>query len=284
MNNPERPLLTIITATRNVTSGIGVERLDRCLQSVATLRIPYEHIIQDGLSTDDTIANCRKFSSDNVRIFSEADTGIYNALNKGLQKARGEWVYILGADDYINDASVIEDVLRHVNKQIDIIASPVWTDEFYPNPAPVYHRLLFCGMVYPHQGIIMRKEVMQRFGGFDERYRIAADCNMLLEMILAGSRVQFIPKAYTHYASSGFSSGNSSLPSEYKRLLQERLDISKEESEVLYRKRLLPLRIIIRYLFRREPSIKVAIRFHAIRFFLSLFGFVDNNGRVIFKR
>ena len=284
MNNQADPMLTVITATRNVTSSIGIESLERCLRSVAELKIPHEHIIQDGLSTDDTLSQCHRLSSRNVRIYSESDTGIYSALNKALQKARGKWVYVLGADDYIKDASTLEDTLLYAAKDnVDVIASPVWTEEFYNKPAPVYHRLLFCGMVYPHQGIIMRKEVMLDVGGFDERYKVAADCNMLLGLILKGSRVKFISKPYTYYSSSGFSSGNKLIEVEYKRLLQEHLAITDAEAELLFRRRLLPLRVIIRYLLRKEPCIRKAIRFHIARYILSMLCCIDKSGRVIFR-
>lgn len=90
-----RYLITIIIATHNAGLEIGA-----CLQSVFGLAIEnLEVIIVDGDSSDNTIEEIKKFEHLSLKWISEKDKGIYDALNKGVEIASGEWIYFLGSDD-----------------------------------------------------------------------------------------------------------------------------------------------------------------------------------------
>jgi glycosyltransferase involved in cell wall biosynthesis len=75
----------------------------------------FEIFVIDGLSNDNTLEIAKSFNDDRIKIFSEEDNGIYDAMNKGLSKAGGEWVYFLGSDDELFNADVLADVSQFVS-------------------------------------------------------------------------------------------------------------------------------------------------------------------------
>jgi glycosyltransferase involved in cell wall biosynthesis len=104
----EPPLVSIITVVRN-----GAASIFQTLESVRVQRqIPVEHIVIDGASTDGTIEILSNYQSDQLRWLSEPDQGIYDAMNKGVALARGEWLLFLGADDVLADADVLADIFQ----------------------------------------------------------------------------------------------------------------------------------------------------------------------------
>jgi len=104
--------LSIIIPTFNSSSHI-----ERCLHSIRlqTFR-DYEIILQDGASSDDTIRIAREFQNASpgmdIKPFSEKDNGPYDAMNKAVRRASGEWLYFLGSDDGLRDANVLSTVMR----------------------------------------------------------------------------------------------------------------------------------------------------------------------------
>ena len=94
----------------------------------------YEHIIIDGSSTDNTldIINKYKNNSDKVKVISEPDNGIYNAMNKGIKLASGELIVFLNSDDTF-ESNALEIITNHYNSKIDIIYGNVYWQEKYNN-------------------------------------------------------------------------------------------------------------------------------------------------------
>ena len=108
--------LTCVTATFNCIKAGNRERLVRCIESVAKLKTEHEHLIYDGESTDGTAELLRELEAKTpgLKVVSEPDTGIYNALNKGVRDAKGDWFYVLGADDYILHPDVLDSIIDGV--------------------------------------------------------------------------------------------------------------------------------------------------------------------------
>jgi glycosyltransferase involved in cell wall biosynthesis len=102
------PLVTIITVVRN-----GAATIALTLESVrAQCYLSVEHIIVDGASTDETVEIIKSYHSDHLRWISEPDQGIYDAMNKGISLARGDWLLFLGADDVLADPDVLSDIFQ----------------------------------------------------------------------------------------------------------------------------------------------------------------------------
>src|SRR5215216_6167566 len=110
------PLLSIIIPTYN-----SEKTLSCCLQSVLNQTFKdFEILIIDGLSSDNTINVIKGYNNSKIRVYSEKDKGIYDAMNKGIEKSAGEWLYFLGSDDQFFNEYVLEaifqgnkDILKH---------------------------------------------------------------------------------------------------------------------------------------------------------------------------
>jgi glycosyltransferase involved in cell wall biosynthesis len=99
-------LVSVITVVRN-----GAATISRTLESVREQQqVSVEHIIIDGASSDGTVEIIKTYQRDRLRWISERDQGIYDAMNKGVSLAQGEWILFLGADDALADPTVLLDI------------------------------------------------------------------------------------------------------------------------------------------------------------------------------
>ncbi|MFH0910104.1 MAG: glycosyltransferase family 2 protein [Planctomycetota bacterium] len=194
---------SIVTATHN--SGARIEKTVRSVRAQEGVEL--EHLIVDNASTDDTLERIERCQSPCVRVVSEPDTGIYNAFNKGLARASGGAIAFLNADDFYLPGALARVAARfaslpgaavvHGNIEVD---SP-------RGPRAVRPRAgwsSFGGARVFHPATFMRREVFERVGSFDERYRIAADLDLFLR---ARERCAFahLDKTLTHFALGGVS-------------------------------------------------------------------------------
>ncbi len=109
------PLVSIITVCRNAAA-----TLDACLQSVADQRYaPIEHIVIDGASTDGTAAILDRRRDRLAVVASEPDRGLYDAMNKGVARARGEFIIFLNADDTFTGPGALRDAMQEIGRQPD---------------------------------------------------------------------------------------------------------------------------------------------------------------------
>ena len=151
-----------------------------------------EHLIIDGRSTDETLNLCRRFSPRSI-IISERDDGIYDAMNKGIEMARGEIIGILNSDDFYTNNNIIEiiaDVFRE-NGEIQVvygnliyvkgedtsIAIREWLSR------PYYNKFFEDANVPPHPTLFVRREVYQQVGMFDLSYKLAADYEFMFRVL-----------------------------------------------------------------------------------------------------
>lgn len=153
----------------------------------------YEHIIVDGASTDDTVDVVRLHSSPKLRWLSEPDNGLYDAMNKGLRLAKGEYVLYLNSDDFLarRDAlSLVAARLREVRRDcLFAETSFIKADGVTPanrhystrNFRPWWVRL---GIMPPHPSMFVRRELLLQLGGFDTSYRIGADFDLIARALL----------------------------------------------------------------------------------------------------
>lgn len=179
--------ISVITATYNC-----VNTIDDCLASVQGQSHPdVEHIVVDGASTDGTIAVVESRHDCRGSLVSEPDNGIYDALNKGIARARGDVVGFLHADDLYADTGVLA---RIAAAFADPAVEAVYGDLVYVRKEdtgkvvrywrsrPFFRRQLAWGWMPPHPTFYVRRELYQRFGAFDTTYRIAADYDCMLRV------------------------------------------------------------------------------------------------------
>lgn len=167
-------LLSIITVCFN-----AAETIEMTIQSIIKQRYKdIEYIIIDGGSTDGTLDIIRKYSSNIAYWISEKDQGIYDAMNKGISKASGSWIYFLGADDVLYDSEVISDVF------VDMNAYKKGTKILYGNVVFSQSKILYGGLFSRsriikenicHQSLFYHISIFQVFGVFNLRYNLLSD-------------------------------------------------------------------------------------------------------------
>lgn len=183
--NVETPLISVITVCRNAESTIG-----RTMRSVRHQDCnDVEHLVIDGASTDDTLAVVRSDGREDVRIVSEPDKGLYDAMNKGLAAARGKYVIFLNAGDTFADNSVLSRYAARARQEADIIyGDTLLVDDdglvVGPRHLSAPERLdsdsFRRGMLICHQAFMVRRNMAPRY---DTTYRFSADYDWCIRCI-----------------------------------------------------------------------------------------------------
>ena len=236
-----RPLITIATVTYNAGA-----TLQRTLQSVACQDYPrIEHLIVDGRSRDDTLPLVQRYVEQNtmasvphsIRLVCEHDQGLYDAMNKAIRQATGEYIVFLNAGDKLHTPQTITRIVDSLD----------WIKGDYSNPAIAYgetdivdeegrfirHRRLQApeklddhsfldGMLVCHQSFYVRTD-LAREEPYNLSYRYSADYDWCLRLIRKARkrRLQIIntPQVLTDYLNEGLTTRN------HHRSLLERLRI-----------------------------------------------------------
>ena len=175
--------ISIITPTFN-----RVEALKTNLKSVSSQNFKYkEHVIVDNLSSDGTEELIKKYKSEvpyPVVYIREKDFGIYNAMNKGIKNASGEWIHILNSDDYYYSNDSLAIFFSEPIEAFDIIAYSIMVK----NTSFGNGTLLKCDpefvqdvKVYrlPHAGVFIKKKFHESHGYYSEKYKILSDSMFL---------------------------------------------------------------------------------------------------------
>lgn len=213
-NNLKKMKISIITATWN-----SEKTLEDTLRSVLSQSYPnYEHIIIDGGSKDGTIDLVKRYEpSYKGRLIwsSEPDNGIYDAMNKGLQKATGDIIGILNSDDfYFGPDSLMMVVKGLSDDRVDAVyADNVIVD--CDNTDRVIRRHINSdfkpsqmkyGFMPSHPTFYCRKKIYDKLGGFDTIFKIGADFDWLLRAIYVNKiNIKYQPGNFTIMRSGGVS-------------------------------------------------------------------------------
>lgn len=198
MSYQTAPLITIIVAVFN-----GAKTLQQCIDSVAQQTYPNkELIVIDGGSRDGTVELLKENQEHISYWVSEPDQGIYNAWNKGLAQANGDWICFLGADDYFWDTQVLERMaeqlalispdIRVAYGQIMLLTADGQSLYAVGEPWGKIKERFKHKMSIPHQGVMHRHSLFELRGKFDESFRIVGDYELLLRELKTGDAA-FIP-------------------------------------------------------------------------------------------
>jgi glycosyltransferase involved in cell wall biosynthesis len=199
------PLLTIITVCYNAESTIR-----DCIQSVAYGKTAeVEYLIIDGASTDSTLSIAREYPNVVDNLISEPDNGIFDAMNKGLVLAKGKFVAFLNADDrYLSKTiSIFLDAIHEDINNVDVFYGD-WigvNDRGEEIMREADHRLRWRYKLC-HQAMIARRSIFPSPEGFDLRYRLTADFNLILLWQAEGLRFKRIPSKLVRFSEVGASS------------------------------------------------------------------------------
>jgi glycosyltransferase involved in cell wall biosynthesis len=176
------PLVSIIIPTYNSERDIA-----KCITSISSQSFKdFEIIIQDGLSEDRTLyivnETKKQFPFLQLKVFSEKDFGIYDAMNKALKKVEGEWIYFLGSDDELYQTNVLEEVFNDksisnykvIYGNVKVVGNTSWAKdgEVYDGRFDL-EKLLRKNIC--HQGIFYNISVIRSVGYYNTAYKLCAD-------------------------------------------------------------------------------------------------------------
>lgn len=226
----DQPLVSVVTVCRNAERDIGPTIASVLGQSYPRL----EQVIVDGASTDGTMgmvdrARASERGGRIARVLSEPDTGIYQAMNKGVGLASGDLILFLNAGDTLLHPDTLAAAVRSIGRAArgDVYhAGVVWFDaDSGRSITKRVDRVTRCGLyrgALPHQGMFFRREAFARVGAFDEAFRIVGDYEWCLRAFLRhGCRFTPFDVLISVYPEGGLSSGDHGdgrpLRSEYDR-------------------------------------------------------------------
>ena len=210
-------MISIITINYNNSLG-----LKRTLDSVAVQTYcDFEHIIIDGGSTDDSVTQIQEYIKTlqknnpllTPKVFwsSEADKGIYDAMNKGIDKARGEYCLFLNSGDMLANLHVLEEVFLSGMKASIICCNSIYLSSIYhkqklvESPSRIIASDLILSFL-PHQSSFIKKELFNKIHKYDTEFKIISDWLFFIEALLSyNESYQHIPIVVSHCETEGIS-------------------------------------------------------------------------------
>lgn len=208
--------ISIITATFN--RGHFIES---CVLSILRQDIKdVELIIIDGLSTDSTFEKLRPLikKNKNIKFYSETDSGIYDALNKGIDKANGEIIGFLHSDDVFYNSEVLKEIIcKFKNHDIDgLYGNLEYVEKIDTNKVVRFwescafnNNLLRKGWAPPHPTLFLKSNIYKKHGKFDLKFKISADYDFMLRIFKDDSlKFEYVPRVITRMRIGGVSNKN----------------------------------------------------------------------------
>lgn len=226
--------LSVITINYN-----NAEGLNKTIRSVISQNFnDFEYIVIDGASTDKSVDAIQKYS-DRINFWiSEPDTGIYNAMNKAIRKATGEYLLFINSGDTLYDNNVLTDVLDKASFKgdTDLIYGnlhrffPDGHTDFVEMPETItLFRLVYSTLAHPVT--LIKKELFEKFGLYREDLRIVSDWAFFLKLMVLGKITQqHVPVVVASFDMDGISTQNDTTArTERKKVLDETFSLDMQQ-------------------------------------------------------
>ena len=222
--------LSIITINRNNATG-----LEKTMRSVAAQTFKeFEYIVIDGASTDGSVEAIKKLEHEfaHLKWISEPDSGIYNAMNKGIRMASGDYIQILNSGDCL----AADDVTERMRAALEDKGNPgiLYGNmmKCFPDGKQMVDRcfagkdITMMGMFkgsLNHDPSYIRRDLFEKYGCYDENLKIVADWKWFVQaIILGGEKPQYVELNVTLYDMTGISETNKELDkAERKQVLEQ---------------------------------------------------------------
>lgn len=177
--------LSIITVSYNAE-----KEIERTLISVYSQTYnDFEHIVIDGASTDGTVDVIKQYVQENTVLVSEPDDGIYNAMNKGIKLSKGEYLLFLNSGDSLYDCDSLADALSQFEDADIVVGGFCFVNS---KESKFFHSIKEIEIPYyleigslPHPSTFIKKELFDKFGLYDESFKIAADYDFFARALYA---------------------------------------------------------------------------------------------------
>ncbi len=210
-SNKPYPKVSIITVVYN-----SRDALKATIENIASQTYPnIEHIVIDGGSTDGSVEVANKYKDLIAYYVSEKDKGLYDAMNKGVRAATGEYVWFINTGDYIENHSTLTHLYEHWGLKDDVYYGETnFIDETgkilgtrsqlttRKVPEQLTWKSFRHGQVVSHQSIIVKRELA---GEFDLQYRVSADVDWGITALKKANSIVNTHQILTKYLVGGFS-------------------------------------------------------------------------------
>ncbi len=202
------PQFTIIIPTYN-----SCQTIQKCIDSILCQSFAdFEIIIQDGLSKDETVEKINGNNDSRIKIFSEKDHGVYDAMNRAVEKSSGEWVLFLGSDDLLINKNVLEEVSQHLDRNTadlfygnaKIVGSNEWAKDGEIYKGEISLPQLFENN-FSHQSIFYNRRIFKEGNRYKLKYPVCADYDFNL-YCAAKYKTKYIPVIVSLFYTGGLSS------------------------------------------------------------------------------
>jgi glycosyltransferase involved in cell wall biosynthesis len=197
---------SVITPVYNAAS-----TLERTILSVLSqnLEVELEYIIVDGGSTDGSLEIINQYRDRITKIISEADHGVYDAMNKGIMLTSGDVIGIINADDWYNDnaLSTVEGVFQE-HLDVSIVYANIdnyVNNQYFHTFIPGKLENLFFKFTLNHPSCFVRRQIYEQVGLFDLNYSIAADYDFMLRAYRADAKFSYVKESLASYSLDGMS-------------------------------------------------------------------------------
>ena len=219
------PKLSIITVNLNNAKG-----LQKTIKSVISQTFTdYEYIVIDGGSTDDSEKIIKKYADKITYWVSEPDKGIYNAMNKGISKTKGEYLQFLNSGDLLIAETALDEVFFEFPDKDIVYGNLKTTKEITVYPDKLTYSFFFAGTL-GHPSSFIKKELFEKYGNYNEQNKIVSDWEFFISAIIFNNcSYQNIKKTISFYEGGGLSSDKSMYLQEKKKMLKNKFPVMYEE-------------------------------------------------------
>ena len=265
-HHTNKPLVTVVTVVFN-----GAKHLEKTILSVLNQTYEnVEYIIIDGGSADGTLDIIREYNHAIDYWISEKDAGIYDAMNKGIRLASGEWINFMNSGDLFYAATTLEEIVLHFRKNYSIVYGDVqaFSKRHHFNEMkisrPVAAKNLIMKLPICHQATFVTLKAFKEVGLYDTKYKICGDHDWLIKALMAGHQAKYVHQCIALNNRDGVSSMS------IFKLQRERLTLAllnfNDLKPMIYLMALITfVKIPLIFLFRKLNLINLTHRFKMIK-------------------
>lgn len=244
-------MISVITPLKNIICDKREPFFRRMIDTLYTQSCQdFEHIVIDGASTDGTVALLRQYYQEGRinTLISEPDRNINDAMNKGIRLAQGDVIHVMNSDNYFTDPQFFNaslQALRDHNADFTHADRSIETREGkFVGIKRGDERSAFFRMPFRYQTMLIKRNVYDEIGPFDDKYDIAADYKFMMKMLLAGKRGHYIPKVYICSLDGGITSDRDKVVREVTQVLYEgygqQYGLTESDCQDIYLRRMSP--------------------------------------------
>lgn len=212
--------ISIITINLNNLSGL--QRTAKSIVEQAN-QSEIEWIIIDGGSTDGSVEFIKSINMTSLKWISERDSGIYNAMNKGIKMSSGRFLNFMNSGDIYQKDDVISHTLKHIASDKDIYIGSACLDNRIERPYISNDKEIVAQFIFAtvnHQSVFIKRQLFDKFGFYDEDHNISSDWwHFFKSVIIGNASIEELPYVITEYDTTGLSSDKSKVNADREELL-----------------------------------------------------------------